>query len=331
MKLTTLLIAGAAVIGLAAALPFTEATPDDCNHGWCGAPFCSPECGPNGKEKRDVAEKRQEVPPTDIVADADKCNHGWCGAPFCYPECGPNGKEKRDVAEKRQHWWVPPPTDNDADTESRCEPHWCGARVCNPKCRPAGWNSKPSEAVKLKAREDGEAVQLKAREEASADKCNHGWCGAPFCYPECGPNGKREVATTDNDADAESRCRHGWCSAPFCYPECAPGGGKPSAATKLKAREDGEAVQLRAREVGAQMEAEKRQVETREASTDKCNHGWCGAPFCYPECGPNGKRAVEIEAREATSTTDKCHPGWCGAPFCWPECGPEKRAVALNA
>jgi hypothetical protein len=26
--------------------PLASSTSSSCSHGWCGAPFCSPECGP---------------------------------------------------------------------------------------------------------------------------------------------------------------------------------------------------------------------------------------------------------------------------------------------
>lgn len=61
-----------------------------------------------------------------------------------------------------------------------------------------------------------------------------------------------------------------------------------------------------------------------EAKTKPCHHGWCGAPFCSPECGPDesDEELVERTAEPEEAKTKPCHYGWCGAPFCSPECGP---------
>jgi hypothetical protein len=66
-----------------------EAKTKPCHHRWCGAPFCSPECGPDESDE-ELVERTAE--PEE--AKTKPCRHGWCGAPFCSPECGPRGSEE---------------------------------------------------------------------------------------------------------------------------------------------------------------------------------------------------------------------------------------------
>lgn len=64
-------------------------------------------------------------------------------------------------------------------------------------------------------------------EEAKIKPCHHGWCGAPFCSPEYGPDesGEELVERTAEPEEAKMKpCRHGWCRGPFCSPECGPHG-----------------------------------------------------------------------------------------------------------
>lgn len=66
-----------------------EAKTKPCRRGWCGAPFCSPECGPDESDKGLVGRTAEPE-----EAKTKPCHHGWCGAPFCSPECGPHGSEE---------------------------------------------------------------------------------------------------------------------------------------------------------------------------------------------------------------------------------------------
>lgn len=66
-----------------------EAKTKPCRRGRCGAPFCSPKCGPDESDKGLVGRTAEPE-----EAKTKPCHHGWCGAPFCSPECGPHGSEE---------------------------------------------------------------------------------------------------------------------------------------------------------------------------------------------------------------------------------------------
>ena len=66
-----------------------EAKTKPYHHGWCGAPFYSPECGPDESDEELVGRTAEPE-----EAKTKPCHHGWCGAPFCSPECGPHGSEE---------------------------------------------------------------------------------------------------------------------------------------------------------------------------------------------------------------------------------------------
>lgn len=79
------------------------------------------------------------------------------------------------------------------------------------------------------------------------------------------------------------------------------------------------------------VEVAARSAAPEEAKTKPCHHGWCGAPFYSPECGPHESDAelVERTSELEEAKTKPCHHGWCGAPFCSPECGPHGSEEAL--
>ena len=79
------------------------------------------------------------------------------------------------------------------------------------------------------------------------------------------------------------------------------------------------------------IEVAVRSAVPEKAKTKPHHHGWCGAPFCSPECGPHesDEELVERTSEPEEAKTKPCHYGWCGVPFCSPECGPHGCEEAL--
>ncbi|OCL07430.1 hypothetical protein AOQ84DRAFT_354967 [Glonium stellatum] len=115
MKSTLIPLLLTTILTLSSALPHLNpaanaiSAPDEakakaCNYGWCGAPFCSPVCGPFEGVWRGLAARAADteaLPVPEELSEARKkkkhCNYGWCGAPFCSPLCGPHESDEELV------------------------------------------------------------------------------------------------------------------------------------------------------------------------------------------------------------------------------------------
>jgi hypothetical protein len=131
----------------------------ECTRGWCGAPFCSPECKPDTGE----IEKRESND-----AEADKKNRpGWCGAQFCFPKCKPPEVKREEVFEKLHIRQIPD------EAEAECMRSWYGAPFGSPERKPG-----------IGEVEKRQMVQIPGGAEADKTNCVQDWCGAPFCLPK---------------------------------------------------------------------------------------------------------------------------------------------------